>query len=80
MYTSKIAVCQGDHYKLISYGNGTFYSLHHGGKSVGFQGQDADILRGEWELIEMTHPDWSPDQCLEWLWDQCDYGSVAQED
>ena len=71
----------GGVFKLESWGNGLSYELLHkpSNMSTFVQGDDADRFAEERELVERHMPDKTDEQVLMWLWDQCDYGSAAQE-
>lgn len=80
MYTTDIIIAKGSEFTLRSYGNGAAYTLKslNDNRSVYFQGDDADVFRGEYELAEKCNPLAPVDTLLGALWS--DYESVAQDD
>ncbi len=75
MYTSKFTLYVAGDLRLISYGRGAAYELRNGKASVFFQGDDADMINGELELIERMNPDATAVNILSTLW--ADYEGVA---
>ena len=69
-------------YRLTSYGNGLAYELRltdaSGVFSVFVQGDDASEFEKQREQIEVRNPEWTAERVFDWLWDKCDYGTIAE--
>lgn len=80
MYTTQCTIRKSASFELESLGNGAAYTLRDTvqRRSVFFQGDDADILRGEIDLIEAINPTEETENVLGILWDE--YEGAAQGD
>jgi len=67
-------------FQLECWGNGLSYELINRctQMSVFVQGDDASRFEDEREETERAFPDKDDDYIFMWLWDQCEYGALAQ--
>lgn len=69
-------------FRFVTFGNGLAYSLTHkpSRRALFVQGDDALQLEHDLDAIEKAMPAKTYTQCIAWLWDQCDYKSMAGYD
>lgn len=67
-------------FTLVCWGNGLSYSLKHkpSGREYFAQGDDADLFERDRDTAERCWPEKTNDEIMGWLWDQLEYGNLAQ--
>jgi hypothetical protein len=72
----------GNRFRFVSYGNGLAYLLSdkQSKRSLHVQGDDASELERTMDGIEAAQPTLTYAEVLAWLWDQCDYQAMADQD
>jgi hypothetical protein len=74
-----VILCDGQIFRMERWGNGLSYELTHkpSGMAAYMRGECAARFDDDLRACEDNFPDNTTEQNAAWLWDQCEYSSIA---